>query len=105
MANRIWLDARSLCFAVRIFGNILLQVGSASIRGARFALSLVGIGRSDEQSLSTNMVREAWALRAVSCACTALLVCPIRRWWVPGLPGVGHAGGAMRERYLQLYCS
>jgi len=47
-------------------------------------------------------VGDAWALRAISCASTALLVCPIVRWWVPGLPGVGLAGGAMRECYLQL---
>ena len=56
-------------------------------------------------SLYKNMVGEAWALRAINCASTALLVCPIRRWWVPGLPGVGQAGGAIREPYIQLYCS
>jgi len=56
-------------------------------------------------SVSKNMVGEAWALRAVSCAFSALFVFPIRRWWVPGLPGVGHAGGAMREQYLRLHRS
>ena len=35
------------------------QVGSARIRGARFPFSLVGIGRSDEQSLSRYAVGEA----------------------------------------------
>ena len=79
------------------FRKILWQVGSASIRGVRFPFSLVGINVFVEQSLSRYAVGEAWALHAINCASTALLVCPIRRWWVPGLPGVGHAGGAMRK--------
>jgi len=27
---------------------------------------------------------------------------PIRRWWVPGLPGVGHAGGDVCKSYSRL---
>jgi len=60
------------------FRNLLWQVGSASIRGARFAFGLAGICRFYEQSWSTYAAGEAWALRAISCAFNALLVCPVR---------------------------
>jgi len=72
-----------LVFCCSVFRNLVRQVGSASIRGARFDFGPAGIGRFYEQPLSTYAVGEAWALRAISYAFTALLVCPIRRSWVP----------------------
>ena len=65
-------------------GLVMMKHGKPNLaRGARFAFGLAGIGRFYEQPLSTYAVGEALALCAISCAFTDLLVCPIRRSWVP----------------------